>query len=243
MNRIINRANLLGILVSGLGLAAFAAASPALFHSTQRPLFSLDLPFLERGGNQGQGKGFGWGDKGPQPVTAESTAMGELIRDRTLPGAWSVDDISELSRFILAKSEQYGVSPFLVLSLIDVESHFRPAIVSRRGAVGLMQLLPDTAEEVARGEGLIWHPALLVDPKANIELGLRYMAILKKQFGSEEDALTAYNIGPGALRAKRDQGVDISREYVRLVKERMKNFGLRARVSRDHSRLWAHGWL
>lgn len=169
--------------------------------------------------------------------------MDELIRDRTLPGSWSGDDISELSRFILAKCEQYGVSPFLVLSLIDVESHFRPEAVSRRGAVGLMQLLPGTAAEVATNSGLIWHPALLVDPKANIELGLRYMAMLKKQFGSEEDALTAYNIGPGALLAKRNQGEDISREYFRLVKARMKNFGLRAHVSRDHSRLWERSWL
>ena len=42
---------------------------------------------------------------------------------------------------------------------------------SRRGAVGLMQLLPTTAEEVANSTGMIWYPGLLQDPKANIELG------------------------------------------------------------------------
>ena len=243
MKRIINRANILGIVVSGLGLAAFAAVAPGILYATQGPLSSFEFPFLERGTNGGQGKDFGWGDKGPQPITAESRAVDELIRDRTLPGAWSGDDISELSRFILAKSAQYGVSPFLVLSLIDVESRFRPTVISRRGAVGLMQLLPDTAAEVATNTGLIWHPDLLVDPKANIELGLRYMVKLKKQFGSEEDALTAYNMGPGALLAKRHLGEDVSREYFLLVKARMKNFGQRARVSRDRSRLWARAWL
>jgi hypothetical protein len=243
MKRIINRANILGIVVSGLGLAAFAAVAPGILHATQGPHFTLELPFLERTLNAGQGKDFGWGDKGPQAITAESRAVDELIQSSTLPGAWSSDDISELSRFILAKSAQYGVSPFLVLSLIDVESRFRPAAVSPRGAVGLMQLLPDTAAEVALKTGLIWHPDLLVDPKANIELGLRYMAKLKKQFGSEEDALTAYNMGPNALLAKRHQGELISREYFLMVKARMQNFRERARVSRARSRLWARAWL
>jgi hypothetical protein len=244
MKKIINRANILGIVVSGLGLAALAAVAPGILHATQGPHFFLELPFLERTLNAGQGKDFGWGDKGPSTTfTAESRAVDELIQSSTLPGAWSSDDISELSRFILAKSAQYGVSPFLVLSLIDVESRFRPAVVSPRGAVGLMQLLPDTAAEVALNTGLIWHPDLLVDPKANIELGLRYMAKLKKQFGSEEDALTAYNMGPGALIAKRHQGEDISREYFLLVKARMQNYRERARISRAHSRLWARAWL
>jgi soluble lytic murein transglycosylase-like protein len=241
MQRLFNRANILGILVSGLGLLAFAAVNPEFLHATQGPLFALGgLPFLEDGAKLGQGKDFGWAAK--TPPTAESRAMDELIRTRAL-GSWSGDEISELSQFILAKSEQYGVSPFLVLSLIDVESQFRPEAVSRRGAVGLMQLLPGTAEEVATNLGLIWHRELLTDPKANIELGLRYMALLKKQFGSEEDALTAYNMGPGALRAKRELGEDISRSYFRLVQERMQNFRHRAQVSRARSRLWARAWL
>jgi soluble lytic murein transglycosylase-like protein len=106
-----------------------------------------------------------------------------------------------------------------------------------------MQLLPQTAEEMASRTGIIWHPDMLTNPKANIELGLRYMALLKKQFGSEEDALTAYNMGPAALRAKREMGEEISRSYFRLVKERMRNFRRRAQVSRDRSRLWARAWL
>ncbi|MGZ3653146.1 MAG: lytic transglycosylase domain-containing protein [Bdellovibrionota bacterium] len=169
--------------------------------------------------------------------------MNELISARAVPGSWSTDEIDDLSQFILEKSKQYGVSPFLILSLIDVESRFQPGAVSRRGAVGLMQLLPGTAAQMASSSGIIWHPDLLVDPKANIELGLRYMALLKKQFGSEQDVLTAYNIGPHALREKLDLGEDVSHEYFHLVKARMQKFRRRAHVSRDQSRLWARSWL
>ena len=245
--RLINRANLLGIILSGLGLVAFASwfnipGSLPGTYATQGPSLWAELPFLEDWWNGGQGKGFRFLDR-ELPPTSESRAVDELISGATLPGYWSTGEISELSHFILEKSEEYGVSPFLLLSLIDVESGFRPGAVSRRGAVGLMQLLPDTAEEVALHSGLIWHPGLLKDPKSNIELGLRYMAQLKKQFGSEENALTAYNIGPTALRAKLSLGEDVSLKYFHRVTSQMQNFRRLARISQARSRLWARPWL
>ena len=106
-----------------------------------------------------------------------------------------------------------------------------------------MQLLPDTAEEVALQSGLAWRPDRLADPKTNIELGLRYMSLLRKQFKSEEHALTAYNMGPQALREKLNLGQDVSLAYFRLVKSRMQIFGQRTHLPRARARTWAKAWL
>lgn len=98
------------------------------------------------------------------------------------------------------------VSPWLVMALIRHESRYRPEIVSRARAVGLMQLLEGTARMVARGIGGVV-PAKptakdLKVPAINIRLGVRFVRSLLKQFQDNEAlVLAAYNAGPG--RAKR----------------------------------------
>lgn len=81
--------------------------------------------------------------------------------------------------------------PPLIRAIIDVESKGKPAAKSGKGATGLMQLLPSTAE------------ALGVDPKdpaQNIEGGTKYLAQMKEKFKNEKLALAAYNWGPGNLQ-------------------------------------------
>jgi soluble lytic murein transglycosylase-like protein len=153
------------------------------------------------------------------------------------------DEISDLFEFIVTKSEQYGVSPLLVLSLIEVESGFSPDAVSRRGAVGLMQLMPETAEEVAHTSGMSWRPELLNDPKVNIELGLRYMKMLKEQFKSVDKVLTAYNIGPAALQEKLSQGETVPLDYFYRVHTRFVSYRRNPRLPRSRSRHWSRAWL
>jgi hypothetical protein len=229
-------------MLSSMGLVALLmAAISSLSISYPGSNLGSEPSFLEDVWNYGQGKGYLWsGGHGSEPyILHELLAASPRVR-RSFP---SEDDASDLFDFILAKSQQYGVSPFLVLSLIDVESGFRPDVVSSRGAVGLMQLLPTTAEEVANSTGMIWYPGLLQDPKANIELGLRYMARLKRQFGSEARVLTAYNIGPNALREKLALGEFVSLAYFNRVKNRMSYYSLHARISGSRSRTWARAWL
>ncbi len=86
-------------------------------------------------------------------------------------------------------ARRYGLDPALVMSLIMVESRFDPRAVSPKGAMGLMQVLPDTAAQLGVSDPL--------DPRANLEAGIRYLAWLKRQFkGDLVLALAAYNAGP-----------------------------------------------
>lgn len=102
-----------------------------------------------------------------------------------------------VDRIIQRWSAAHRVDPLLVRAMIRAESGFRPAVVSHKGAVGLMQLRPDTAQEVAGKLGLSgFRPERLTDPETNIRLGTWYLAELLKRFPDRRLALAAYNAGP-----------------------------------------------
>jgi len=87
-------------------------------------------------------------------------------------------------------AESHGVSPALVKAVIKVESGFDPQAVSSQGAVGLMQVMPETARRVG-----VSNPH---DPHSNIVAGVKYLKKLLEMFGGNETlALAAYNSGPG----------------------------------------------
>jgi soluble lytic murein transglycosylase-like protein len=88
-------------------------------------------------------------------------------------------------------SEAHGVDPMLVSALIRVESGYRPSARSRKGAMGLMQLMPATAREYK-----VHNP---FEPKANIEAGIKHLKSLIDRFGVKI-ALAAYNAGEGAVK-------------------------------------------
>lgn len=77
------------------------------------------------------------------------------------------------------------------------ESQFDRQIVSRAGAVGLMQLMPGTARETATRMGLPYSPSSLTDPSFNVQLGVNYFQRLFGTYGSYPLAIAAYNAGPG----------------------------------------------
>jgi soluble lytic murein transglycosylase-like protein len=90
-------------------------------------------------------------------------------------------------------AQQYSVDPHLVRAIIMVESNFDPHAVSRAGAQGLMQLMPDTAARYR-----VENP---FDPQANIEGGIRYLRDLLRLFPSDlRHVLAAYNAGEGAVQ-------------------------------------------
>jgi soluble lytic murein transglycosylase len=93
-------------------------------------------------------------------------------------------------------SSQNALDPYLVASLIRQESEFNPSAVSKRNAVGLMQLLPKTGKNVAREEKLRhFAPSQLLTPAVNLQLGTRYFREMVDKFGAFEYALAAYNAG------------------------------------------------
>lgn len=101
---------------------------------------------------------------------------------------------------IFQHAAQNGLDPLLVAAVIKTESNYRPDAVSARGAVGLMQLMPETARWVALQEQESFTPACLLDPETNIRLGTRYLSGLLREFGALVPALAAYNGGRGNVK-------------------------------------------
>jgi len=96
-------------------------------------------------------------------------------------------------QMIQAASEKYAVDADLVFSVIAAESNFNPKAISRRGARGLMQLLPTTATRFGVKD--------IFDPGQNIDAGTRYLRDLLKTYqGDMALTLAAYNAGPGTVR-------------------------------------------
>lgn len=94
-------------------------------------------------------------------------------------------------------SQERTLDPALVASVIRAESRFRPAAVSPRGAIGLMQIMPETGIWLAAQIGIETFSADdLLDPDVNIRFGTWYLKYLVDRLGSLETALQAYNAGP-----------------------------------------------
>ncbi|MGE5235692.1 MAG: lytic transglycosylase domain-containing protein [Acidobacteriota bacterium] len=94
---------------------------------------------------------------------------------------------------VLAAAARHNLDPLLVEAIISVESSDQASAVSPKGAVGLMQVLPETAAWLGLPD-----PA---DPAVGLEAGCRYLAALLDHFGGDTElALAAYNAGPGAVR-------------------------------------------
>ncbi len=100
---------------------------------------------------------------------------------------------------ILAYSHERSLDPFLILAIIQVESNFNREAESRRGARGLMQVMPNTGRWIATQVGINdFHEDMLFEPETNIKMGTWYFASLLKEFkDSTPVALAAYNAGMG----------------------------------------------
>lgn len=104
----------------------------------------------------------------------------------------STPDRNALVQETLAAAHRYGVPPQIALKLAKQESGFNPEAVSPKGAVGVTQLMPGTAQELG------------VDPKnpiENINGGMRYLSQQYQKYGDWPTALAAYNAGPGRMDA------------------------------------------
>lgn len=101
---------------------------------------------------------------------------------------------------IAEQAQKRNQDPFLLAAIINVESKWRSDATSPKGAVGLMQLMPATAEWIAQQQGIDFAIDDLYDPKINITLGSWYIYYLSEQFPTFAAALAAYNAGPGNVR-------------------------------------------
>lgn len=100
---------------------------------------------------------------------------------------------------IARAAEANRLDPYLVAAVINAESGFDPDLVSRAGAVGLMQVMPATAKEVAASLGIPADRLDLKDPAVNVAIGTRHLADLLARYEDTATALAAYNAGAGTV--------------------------------------------
>lgn len=112
------------------------------------------------------------------------------------------------SEYVEKYAKEYSVDPLLVYAIIKAESNFNPNVVSSSNAIGLMQLMDATAEEIARKLDVKFtSKSSLYDPELNIRLGTKYFSDLLKDYnGNKLLALTAYNAGKGTVKRWIEQG-------------------------------------
>jgi soluble lytic murein transglycosylase-like protein len=87
---------------------------------------------------------------------------------------------------------RYGLDAALLAAVVRVESNFNPQAVSPKGALGAMQIMPDTGKHLGLKD--------FFDPDANVDAGALYLSGLLRQFPTLEYALAAYNAGPESVR-------------------------------------------
>jgi hypothetical protein len=120
-------------------------------------------------------------------------------------------DRDGVEKLVREAAERHSVDPALVRAVIETESNWNPSAYSRKGAMGLMQLIPTTAQRFGANNAF--------NPQENVDAGVRYLKTLLERYNGNLDlALAAYNAGEGAV--DRAHGVPSYREtrsYVQKV--------------------------
>ena len=103
----------------------------------------------------------------------------------------------DYSEYVTRYSQQYSVDENLIYALIKAESNFKMDAESSKGAKGLMQLMPSTAEDVAKKNDIELSEKSILEPDTNINIGTKYISTLIEKYDCIEIALAAYNAGSG----------------------------------------------
>jgi soluble lytic murein transglycosylase len=154
-----------------------------------------------------------------------AVAVAFLVVDSTQPGWWlRLRYPYRYSAIVRGHARNYRLDGALLAAVIYEESKFNADATSKSGAIGLMQLLPSTAEGIAkRTGGSRFRVSDLYDPELNVRYGAWYLRHLLDKYGDERTALAAYNAGQDNVDRWRAQGIRIpfkeTRGYVARVEE------------------------
>lgn len=138
-----------------------------------------------------------------------------LFYNTNLVGQWLYP--IEYKADIQVSAENYRIDPFFIASIIRVETNYRPDQTSKKGAVGLMQIMPETANWIVERAGYSEETMRRLErPDVNIEVGAWYLQSLSQQFDeyflyqSKVNQMTliaaAYNAGPGNVQKWLESG-------------------------------------
>ncbi len=156
----------------------------------------------------------------PRSVVSEFHPEAAAPGDSEAGASTRTDSAIDPKQLIEEAAKRYGLPAKLVHSLARAESAYQQNAVSPKGAIGIMQLMPDTAKLLGAD------PA---DPEQNVDAGTRYLADLLRKYAADDyqvrKALAAYNAGPGAV--DRYKGVPPYRETIAYVERIIKQSGLR----------------
>lgn len=143
------------------------------------------------------------------------------MRQRLVRAVLQYPNAPTVEPLIRQAAHRHGVDPALVKAVIAAESGFNPQVVSPKGAIGLMQVIPETGERYGvTGDARRTLAQKLADPQINITTGVRYLSDLLRMFsGNLQLVLAAYNAGEGAVQK---HGNDIppyaeTQNYVKTV--------------------------
>jgi hypothetical protein len=155
-------------------------------------------------------------------ATTRPTALSRTSRSTS-------NNPSAYDRIINSACTRHGVDPALVQAIVKVESDFDPYALSRKGAMGLMQLMPQTAAAMNVGNSF--------NPHDNIDGGVKYLRYLLDRYeGNLPLALAAYNAGETAV--KKWGTIPPYRETQNYVKKIMKIYGVNAETFRPRQTIY-----
>ena len=155
--------------------------------------------------------------------------------DGSIGAKWKTK-VPDLVQTIITESQAQELDPIFILAVIQTESQFNPNAKGSAGEIGLMQILPNTAQWISKRYGLKWRgDRSLYDPVTNIRIGVRYFAHLREEFPRKAyHYLPAYNMGPTNVRRierrigsvdakgnlqKRDYAVRVMKNYSNIYAE------------------------
>jgi soluble lytic murein transglycosylase len=156
---------------------------------------------------------------------AAAVGLTFAVLQTSKPGWWErVWYPLRYEEIVRGHAQHYDLEPALLAAVIYQESKFKADAKSSSGAIGLMQLLPTTAEGIAvHTGGTAFRVDDLYDPEINIRYGAWYLHHLMQKYGDEETALAAYNAGQDNVDRWRRDGVGIqfaeTRAYVQRVED------------------------
>jgi soluble lytic murein transglycosylase-like protein len=160
----------------------------------------------------------------PAPEAPTRTERISELLVRHAPDLHPVDR-ARVAAAVESAREDHHVDPLLLLAIIEQESKFDPRASGPHGSIGLMQIKPFVARDIAKRHGIPWAGAkTLYDPAANVEIGASYLSEMFDMYPDPGLAVAAYNLGPYRVQKLLAHKQQPKSKYLNAVLTRLQVF-------------------